>query len=262
MKHVAPSVRETAFNCPHCDVLANQFWYSLSGKQLLEENSLPTIIDDNYLNQNDFEDIEDADARIQIRRLAESMARGIPFLGDDSDSVYGIQILYNTYVSRCFNCEAVSIWIYDKLFYPQKGEAPAANPDLPEHIRRDYEEASSILDLSPRGAAALIRLAIQKLCKELGQPGKNINEDIGGLVANGLDVRIQKALDAVRVIGNNAVHPGQIDLRDDRTTAESLFRLTNLIAEKMISEPKHIDDVYSTLPENARKAIEARDGKT
>lgn len=65
----------------------------------------------------------------------------------------------------------------------------------------------------------------------------------------------------MRVIGNNAVHPGSIDLRDDRATAENLFRLLNLIAEKMISEPKHVDEVYAALPPNALAAIEARDKK-
>ena len=95
----------------------------------------------------------------------------------------------------------------------------------------------------------------------MGQSGENINDDIGALVANGLDPRIQRALDAVRVIGNNAVHPGQIDLRDDRATAETLFHLTNLIAEKMISEPKHVDEVYATLPKEALSAIAKRDAK-
>lgn len=65
---------------------------------------------------------------------------------------------------------------------------------MPEDIRRDYDEASTILDLSPRGAAALIRLGIQKMCTHLGQPGENINADIKALVAGGLDRRIQKAL--------------------------------------------------------------------
>jgi hypothetical protein len=43
--------------------------------------------------------------------------------------------------------------------------------------------------------------------------------------------------------------------------AESLFRLINLIVENMISQPKHVDEVYASLPEAARKAIENRDGK-
>ncbi|MBV4465809.1 DUF4145 domain-containing protein [Pseudomonas sp. SWRI79] len=84
---------------------------------------------------------------------------------------------------------------------------------MPDDIRRDYDEASAILELSPRGAATLIRLGIQKPCKDLGQPGENINKDIGARVAGGLDARLQQTLDAVRVIGNNAVHPGQIEIR-------------------------------------------------
>ena len=56
-------------------------------------------------------------------------------------------------------------------------------------------------------------------------------------------------------LGNKALHPGQIDLRDDRTTAESLFHLLTLIVEKMISEPKYVDEVYANLPKEALQAI-------
>ena len=187
------------------------------------------------------------------------MANGRPFLGENMDKVYAHDVA-NTFVSECFNCKDISIWIYDKLIWPQRGEAPPANPDLPDDIRRDYDEASSILDLSPRGSAALIRLAIQKLCKELGKSGRNLNDDIGELVKDGLSIEIQKSLDVVRVIGNNAVHPGQIDLRDDRAIVESLFKLLNLIADKMTSEPRRVKESYATLPEGARNAIEKRDG--
>ena len=166
------------------------------------------------------------------------------------------------FLSECFNCGAFSVWIHNNLVYPQRGRAPPANPDLSEDIRRDYDEASSVLDLSPRGAAALLRLAVQKLCKELGESGKNLNDDIKKLVARGLDVQIQKALDVVRVTGNEAVHPGQMDLRDDDTTANALFGLVNLIVEKMISAPKHIGELYSALPEDKLKQIENRDGKS
>ncbi|VVO62801.1 hypothetical protein [Pseudomonas fluorescens] len=81
--------------------------------------------------------------------------------------------------------------------------ALSANPDMPDDIRRDYEKASAILELSPR----------QKLRKDLGQPGEHINMDISALVAGGLYARLQQALDAVRVKGSNAVHPGQFEIR-------------------------------------------------
>jgi hypothetical protein len=61
------------------------------------------------------------------------------------------------------------------------------------------------------------------------------------------------------MIGNDAVHPGQIDLRDDRETALELARLVNIITDVTISQPKHIEAMYEKLPETKRKAIEERD---
>ena len=98
------------------------------------------------------------------------------------------------------------------MIYPFNGSAPLPNPDLPEDIKEDFEETRNIVELSPRGAVALLRLAVQKLCKELGEKGEHINTDIKNLVSKGLPEKMQKALDSVRVVGNNAVHPGQIDL--------------------------------------------------
>ena len=64
---------------------------------------------------------------------------------------------------------------------------------------------------------------------------------------------MQQALDTVRVIGNAAVHPGTIDLRDDAGTVARLFRLTNFIVQKMITELKEIEDIYSNLPEQTER---------
>jgi len=259
MKHVSPSVSETAFNCPHCGALTTQYWYSVSAKQLDHEDPIPIVPSDADGRDWNLKHLDDSDFKEEMIAWAKEMKKSRPFFKDATEALYNRKIVHNLFISRCFNCKGIGLWIYNRLIYPQRGEAPPPNPDMPDDIRRDYDEASTILDLSPRGAAALIRLAIQKLCKELGQPGKNINDDIGALVKAGLDPRVQQALDAVRVIGNSAVHPGQIDLRDDRATAESLFRLINLIVEKTISEPKHVAEVYASLPASVVKAIEERD---
>ncbi|QJR30041.1 DUF4145 domain-containing protein [Limnobacter profundi] len=181
--------------------------------------------------------------------------------GASSENGFGTQYHNEKFlVSDCENCSSPTIWLGEKVIFPIHSSAQPPNPDLPEEIRQDYEEARTISNLSPRGAAALLRLAIQKLCAHLGQPGKNINSDIAALVKEGLPSGVQKALDSVRVIGNDAVHPGSIDLKDDRDTVNTLFKLVNFISTKMITEPKEIDELYSSLPQEKIDGINQRDG--
>ena len=71
----------------------------------------------------------------------------------------------------------------------------------------------------------------------------------------------RQALDIVRVTGNNAVHPGKIDFNDS-TNVQTLFGLINLIADRLITQPKQIDEMYNQLPETAREGIKKRDGRT
>jgi hypothetical protein len=139
--------------------------------------------------------------------------------------------------------------------------APSPNDDLKDEIKLDYLEAASIAAKSPRGAAALLRLCVQKLCKQLGEEGKNIDKDIGSLVAKGLDVRVQQALDIVRVVGNESVHPGEIDVRDDPESVGILFTLVNAIADQMITQPKLHSKIYESLPKAKLDGIAARNAK-
>ncbi len=136
---------------------------------------------------------------------------------------------------------------------------PRPHVDMPQSVRTDYEEAMGVFPYSSRSAAALLRLALQKLCGELGEKGKDLNEDIGGLVAKGLPTHIQQALDIVRVIGNNAVHPGVINVRDNPEIAIKLFGLLNEIVEDRISKTKNIQQMYDSLPQTALDAIAKRD---
>ncbi len=168
----------------------------------------------------------------------------------------------NCKIAECSNCSQHTFWLEDKLIFPYDSTAPLPNIDMPNDVKVDYEEARSIASISPRGAAALLRLAIQKLCKHLGESGNNINSDIGSLVKKGLPVKLQQALDSVRVVGNNAVHPGQIDLKDDVEIANKLFVFINIICDNQISQPKQIDTFYQeVIPENLKQAIENRDQK-
>lgn len=160
--------------------------------------------------------------------------------------------------TRCYSCEQLALWHHKRRVYPLKTTAAMPNPDMPESVKVDFEEARAIADLSPRGAAALLRLSIQKLCIELGQSGKNLNADIAALVRGGLDDGIQKALDIVRVTGNHSVHPGELDVSDKPEQVHALFGLINEIVEQLISKPKRLDALYDSLPVKDRESIHAR----
>lgn len=166
----------------------------------------------------------------------------------------------NYKVAKCSHCNNFSIWLAEKMVYPLSGTVEMANPDLPDDIKNDYNEAKDIVNISPRGAAALLRLAVQKLCIHLGEKGTNINDDIKSLVKKGLPQTMQQALDSVRVVGNNAVHPGTIDLNDNVEIAYALFGFVNIICEMLISQPKKVKEYYEKhIPENIRNGIEKRD---
>ncbi|MFA5877713.1 MAG: DUF4145 domain-containing protein [Candidatus Paceibacterota bacterium] len=163
---------------------------------------------------------------------------------------------------QCAHCKGISVWNGRQLIFPVTSLAPAPNDDMPEDVKEDYFEASRIVALSPRSAAALLRLALQKMMPHLGERSADLDKDIGGLVKKGLPKKIQQALDSLRVIGNNAVHPGQMDLKDDKETANALFQLLNIVVDTMITQPRQISELYAKLPTGAREAIKKRDRDT
>ena len=182
------------------------------------------------------------------------------------------------YQAICDHCKKDSFWRVTQIngsalnngfmvnigtmLYPDFGSAPLPAEDMPEDVKKDYEEAARIFIKSPRGAAALLRLGLQKLCIHLGEKGKNINDDIRSLVEkrklSGVAIKVA---DTLRITGNNAVHPGQISDEDFDSLAGNMFGLLNAIVEETITNPKTWNNYYEQLPENARNAAEAQDKK-
>jgi Domain of unknown function (DUF4145) len=95
------------------------------------------------------------------------------------------------------------------------------------------------------------------LCAYLGK-GDVLNDAVKKLISEGLDPAIADALDVVRVIGNSAVHPGKIDMKDNRETAVKLFDMVNLLAEQMISMKKRIAQLKGSLPQTDQDKITNR----
>ena len=162
--------------------------------------------------------------------------------------------------SQCHHCGKVAIWIRNKLIDPDSTPAPMPHVDMPPNCRDDFLEARSIISRSPRGAAALLRLVVQKLMPHLGEKGKDIDKDIASLVAKGLPLEVQQSLDACRVIGNQAVHPGEMDISDAPEIPAQMCDLINFIVDNRIAQPKKIQAIFSSIPASKQAAIAKRDG--
>ncbi|GHC21188.1 DUF4145 domain-containing protein [Aidingimonas halophila] len=243
----APTFKAKSFQCPHCGIAAQQDWFDVAeggdiALQLIQHlylNYRSSVSDYQQKTINDF-------LKGVSREFTSSLQRFIP---------------QKIAVSTCSQCGEPTLWVERQLVFPKTLSAHPPNSDLGPEIINIYNEASSIVTDSPKGAAALLRLALQKLLRQLGKHGKNINQDIQELVSDGLSPKIQQALDLVRVIGNNAVHPGEINLDDNREIAEKLFQILNFIAEEMITKPRELEELYNTtIPEHTRGHIRKRDG--
>jgi hypothetical protein len=257
-KYVPPSLGTASFSCPHCVALTHQFWFWVFAEPC-EKNAPPFMPNASVMNSITADQtLSPQQKQSLIDRVQKILARQL-VLEKLEDSVPVRQRAHNIFLSRCYTCNDTSVWIADQLLYPATVHQIEPNHDLPPEVKADFEEASKIVNLSPRGAAALLRLAIEKLCATLESKAKDLNDAIGLLVKKGLSIRVQQALDVVRVIGNNAVHPGKIDMKDDKAAASRLFELVNLIAEQMISQPKHVQVMFDSLPDTAKQQIEQRD---
>ena len=252
-----PSIEKTAFECPHCGAYTSQRWYRLLAKER-QKDSTPHIPGQEFVEMiNSNRDMVDATRSMLLEWQKKLETRLVVFekLGN---SEYADIEAENLNLSECYVCSKISVWVHHAIASPLLRVGPLPNSDMPPEIARDFEEARGIVGLSARGAAALLRLCVQKMCDHLGHKGKTIDDAISALVAGGLNPVVQQALDAVRVIGNEAVHPGTMDLRDDIETAQKLFKLVNIIVDRTISDPKQVSEIYDGLPETKRAAIDAR----
>lgn len=226
-----PAHARSEFHCPHCGVYAHQLWSHIEG------------VGDRHSNHNPF-----AGEYTHLSNLHET------------DSFKGLMGEEYT-ISYCEHCGEIALWNNAQIIFPKTELTDDPNDDLSDEIKLLYNEARAVVNDSPRAAAALIRLALQLLCKDLGGKGKNINEDIKTLVARGLDSRVQKAMDTLRVVGNNGAHPGEINLNENREKVIKMFDIINFIAQKMITEPSELDRFFDDLPEGVKRAIDSRDKK-
>lgn len=189
-----------------------------------------------------------------------------PHCGSYSDQYWNPLRHNNTVFSKfdvglCHRCNNITFWNCKKMIFPLTGNAPTPNSDMPKNIKKDYLEARDIVSRSPRAACILLRLCVEKICDEQEKNGNSLNEKIGNLVKKGLNPKITRALDIVRVIGGQAAHPLVMQLDDDVKTASALFKIINYISDWAYTSEKMTDDIFNDLPDSKKESIKKRDEK-
>jgi hypothetical protein len=168
------------------------------------------------------------------------------------------------YLSLCSKCKRYTVWLNDKIIYPDLSFAPWPQQEMPRDIKDAYLEARRVVTSSPKAASALLRICLQKLMIHLGEKGKNIELDMSNLIKKGLPKKFHHVLWAAGVIGSRSTKPNEITPKDDVNTAIALFNLLNRIVEATTLQRKKVERLYTARlkPKPARKKKRTRKKQT
>jgi hypothetical protein len=245
-----PQLGAESFSCPHCNAVADQDWYSLF---LKPENATEVVV----LTLEALMLAKGSESDQFVQRLKDNV---LAYEYQEHPRNLKVKLL-NLHVSRCYNCKGFTVWVRDRLVFPIKGNEPLDIieadfrqveedvqelednvPESDEHVQasveeveeasEDFEEAAAILNKSPRGAAALIRICIQNMMPLMKETGKNLDENISSLVRKGLEVEIQQAMDVLQVIRRNPGQESDVDLRDETAIATRMLESLKEILER------------------------------
>jgi hypothetical protein len=164
--------------------------------------------------------------------------------------------------TQCSHCARVMIWHIDssesgflqrqnqklylqhtdsgsikaKIIYPETrsiGESP--NEDIPPEIQKIYEEARAVAPHSLRAANALLRTVLEKMVIGNGGEGAKLYHKIKNLAdKNVITGQWAETLQNVRILGNEAAHPGEINFDEevDAAFTNSIFSCINAFAQQ------------------------------
>lgn len=148
-------------------------------------------------------------------------------------------MIYTFYCSNT-SCGRASVMAINKSTHKQIDILPQVvikqwPSYIPQQIRQDYEEASTIIGSSPKAAATLLRRCLQGMIHDYWNiHEKNLNAEITAL-NNKVTPAQWNALDGLRKIGNIGAHMENdvnliVDIDVDE--AKKLLRLIELLLEK------------------------------
>lgn len=225
-KHKNPVFRERTFTCPHCGIHAEQKWRdalwqdSNNGRDVVSAFS-------QEINK------EGVDAHQAINNIVSSFRT----------------FSWEMHAAYCQACDKPSFWLQGVdesssdhiMINPTRAGVEPLPEGASETIQKLYDEADAIATISPRAAAALLRITIEVLCKEiLDEQGKykddmNLQKMLTELKKSGkFNDEAMKAMDNLRQIGNKVLHEGKIELKEN-INPSSLFYLVRFVVNEFIT---------------------------
>jgi hypothetical protein len=144
--------------------------------------------------------------------------------------------------AQCVLCGGRSYWVSGEMVWPHPAVGLPPPDDLPEDLRSLHNEARAVAAISPRSAAALLRLLVDRLIASLGTPDGTLSERVDWLAAEGhLPTQVVEGLTACRVVGPASLRPGEIDpdAEDDPGVVLFLCRLVDTIVDTTITLRRH-----------------------
>lgn len=173
----------------------------------------------------------------------------------------------------CPTCQKITVkstGVGSQVKFPPtqlKPDYPTSNfPDyIPASILQDYEEACSIVNLSPKASATLSRRCLQGMIRDFFQLSRNtLYEEIDAIKPQ-IPTAQWAVLDGLRRIGNIGAHMEKdinliIDIEPDE--AEKLIKLIELLINQWYIERHNQEQLYADIigidtdKQNQRKKTE------
>ena len=164
----------------------------------------------------------------------------------------------NIWQGKCLACEQYIIINGFSVVYPEESNAPPIKMETPHSIKEIATEARMVHSQSPRASSALLRLALEMLLQNVLENNNKLNDNISILLERGIEDDLRRALEVIRIFGNEGVHPGTINLNDDEQSSIKLFNVFNYIVTRFIVEKGMIKEMYGIIPEEKREKIEEK----
>ena len=160
--------------------------------------------------------------------------------------------------AKCADCKKVVLTYDQKMIFPLGCNRRRCPEEVPESLKKDYEEACLVEPLSKKSAAALGRRCLQNLLHEKGFIAEDLFTQIG-LVAEKLPSHLAENIDAIRKIGNYAAHPtkfkntGEI-VEVEPQEAEWILDVLEGLFDFYYVQPKLSQERKKSLNEKLKKA--------